>query len=267
MRELRTADDVLIRYYDSGDGRPLLFLHGLAGNYTQWIGEIEHFEKEGYRIIAPDLRGCGGSDAPPRTDQYSMERMARDVLEIMDANDIREPPIISHSMGGMISLKMLELRPRCASLLVLVSAEYMNPLAQMKNSKEHLTDSTLRLIEALIRHLPNGKAREFNFNSHRRRVEQVFGQMLNSSKRSDLQSIYNMIGTDMRHVLHGLECPCLVVGGENDHLVSSESQEKLAEMIKDSEIILVEGQDHAMISMKADLVSDLIAEFLDENNY
>ena len=65
------------------DGDPVLVLHGWPQHWYQWRHQIPALAGAGYRVIAPDLRGFGQSEAPPKG--YDKENMATDVLNLMDA--------------------------------------------------------------------------------------------------------------------------------------------------------------------------------------
>ena len=83
-------------------GRPLLLVHGFTGakeDFTPWF---ERLAAAGWHVAAFDLRGHGESGKPDDPGDYSIERMAADVLDVLDALGWREAVILGHSLGGMI---------------------------------------------------------------------------------------------------------------------------------------------------------------------
>ena len=82
------------------DGEPVLVLHGWPQNWYQWRHQIPALAEAGYRVIVPDLRGFGQSEAPP--DGYDKENMATDVLNLMDAMGLQRVRLLGHDWGGWI---------------------------------------------------------------------------------------------------------------------------------------------------------------------
>ena len=82
------------------DGDPVLVLHGWPQHWYQWRHQIPALAGAGYRVIAPDLRGFGQSEAPPKG--YDKENMATDVLNLMDTMGLQRVKLLAHDWGGWI---------------------------------------------------------------------------------------------------------------------------------------------------------------------
>jgi pimeloyl-ACP methyl ester carboxylesterase len=83
----------------SPDADPLVMLHGWPQHWYEWRHQIPPLARH-YRVIAPDLRGFGWSDAPP--DGYDKENMATDVLNLLDALGLEQVRLVGHDWGGWI---------------------------------------------------------------------------------------------------------------------------------------------------------------------
>ena len=83
------------------DGDPVLLLHGWPQHWYQWRHQIPALAEAGYRVIVPDLRGFGQSEAPP--EGYEKENMATDVLNLMDAMGLERVKLLAHDWGGFIA--------------------------------------------------------------------------------------------------------------------------------------------------------------------
>lgn len=94
-----------ICYSDQGKGEVIVLLHGFCGSSQYWERVIP-FLSSGYRVIAPDLRGHGSSDAP--LGAYTIDQMADDVLSLLNALEIPQCYLFGHSMGGYITLSFAE---------------------------------------------------------------------------------------------------------------------------------------------------------------
>lgn len=111
------ADDfdsagVRIHYTVTGQGEPVLLLHGLYSSaLMNWdMPGITKELAQHYQVIAPDLRGHGRSDRPAAEDAYGVQ-MVEDVVRLMDHLGIKKARVAGYSMGGMIVMKMLVLHP------------------------------------------------------------------------------------------------------------------------------------------------------------
>jgi pimeloyl-ACP methyl ester carboxylesterase len=82
------------------DGDPIVCLHGWPQHWYLWREVIGPLADAGYRVICPDLRGFGWTDAPRRG--YEKEQLASDVLALMDALEINRFKLIGHDWGGWV---------------------------------------------------------------------------------------------------------------------------------------------------------------------
>jgi pimeloyl-ACP methyl ester carboxylesterase len=82
---------------EAGDGPPLLLLHGWPQHWYQWRGVMARIRGE-RRLIAPDLRGFGWTDAPGRG--YNGETFGADAIALLDALGIERAHLIGHDWGG-----------------------------------------------------------------------------------------------------------------------------------------------------------------------
>jgi pimeloyl-ACP methyl ester carboxylesterase len=95
---------------DGGSGGlPVIFVHSLAGNTSQWSAQLEHL-RTSRRAIALDLRGHGLSK-PPADGDYAIESLAADIDTIVRRFDIPEFVLVGHSMGGIVSLAYANAHP------------------------------------------------------------------------------------------------------------------------------------------------------------
>jgi pimeloyl-ACP methyl ester carboxylesterase len=96
------------------DGPPVVLLHGWPQHWWCWRGVIPPLAEAGFRVLAPDLRGSGWSDAPPGA--YDKEQLASDVLALLDALGIEQATLVGHDWGGwtsqLIALRAPERVPR-----------------------------------------------------------------------------------------------------------------------------------------------------------
>jgi pimeloyl-ACP methyl ester carboxylesterase len=93
---------------EAGSGDPVVLLHGWPEHWWCWRKLIPGLA-ERYRVICPDLRGLGWSDAPPHG--YEKEQLAADVAELLDALGLHDVRLIGHDWGGVAGFILCVRRP------------------------------------------------------------------------------------------------------------------------------------------------------------
>ena len=115
------SDGVKIHYETFGQGKPIVLVHGFAGNLDgNWVrtGWVETLEPVRW-VVALDCRGHGQSDKPHDPDAYGAENMAQDVLRLMDHLNIDKADLFGYSMGAGIATYLLaHHRERFTSVIV-----------------------------------------------------------------------------------------------------------------------------------------------------
>jgi pimeloyl-ACP methyl ester carboxylesterase len=97
------AADVRMHVAEAGAGEPVLMLHGWPQHWYAWRGVIPLLANE-RRVICPDLRGFGWSDAPPG--RYAKATLAADVLALLDALELDRVELIAHDWGAWIGFML-----------------------------------------------------------------------------------------------------------------------------------------------------------------
>lgn len=104
LPRVRLASGIELAVWDSGpkNAPALIFLHGFPESHRSWRHQIAHFA-HGYRCIAPDQRGYGGSSKPQDVEAYTADKLVADVFQLADAMEIERFTIVGHDWGGAIS--------------------------------------------------------------------------------------------------------------------------------------------------------------------
>jgi pimeloyl-ACP methyl ester carboxylesterase len=235
-----TVRGVSLAVESRGAGPAILFIHGYPLDRTIWQHQVEHLE--GYRRIAPDLRGMGRSDAPDLG--YSMATYADDLAGLLEVLGEESVVLCGLSMGGYIAFEFLRRHPDRVRGLVLMDtkAEADSPEArkardaQMALVREAGVDA---LADAMVPKLlaPNvapavrDQVRAMILATP---VPGVVGALGAMRDRADSRVLLPELG----------RIPVLVVSGEDDALIPASVAEALANAIPGARLEIIPGAGH-----------------------
>ena len=97
---------------EAGSGFPVLLCHGFPELWYSWRHQITALADAGFRVIAPDQRGYGETDAPTTIDTYSIHHLVGDLTGLLDALEIDKAVIVGHDWGGLVVWQMALLAPQ-----------------------------------------------------------------------------------------------------------------------------------------------------------
>ncbi|KZX60639.1 hydrolase [Halioglobus sp. HI00S01] len=78
-----TINGIRMHYVEQGEGMPVVLCHGFPHIWFSWHRQIAALAEAGYRVIAPDMRGMGQTDAPPEPSDYDVESITGDLLGLL----------------------------------------------------------------------------------------------------------------------------------------------------------------------------------------
>ncbi|WP_449415795.1 alpha/beta fold hydrolase [Ochrobactrum teleogrylli] len=113
----RTKND-LIHYQRKGAGYPMVLIHGVGGNLSNWDQVCDHLLTE-FDVVRLDLRGHGASGP---IDKLSIDIFAEDVINMMDDEGIEQAHLVGFSLGGLIAQRLAVTNPDRFNRIVLLSA-------------------------------------------------------------------------------------------------------------------------------------------------
>ena len=115
------VDGRTIRFLEAGSGWPVVLIHAFPLHADMWRPQLERVP-EGWRFIAPDMRGFG-PDAVAPPDQPTLDCMASDVTSLLDALRIDSAAIGGLSMGGYITFALFRRAPERFSSMILADTK------------------------------------------------------------------------------------------------------------------------------------------------
>jgi pimeloyl-ACP methyl ester carboxylesterase len=113
--------DVHLHVTVDGDGPSIVLLHGWPDTSVLWSEVTPDLIEAGYRVVAPDLRGCGRSDKPIDLASYQMHHLIADVASVIEATGKEKAVLVGHDWGAALAWGVALLRPELVERIVVVS--------------------------------------------------------------------------------------------------------------------------------------------------
>jgi 3-oxoadipate enol-lactonase len=232
------ADGTSLYYRSHGNGEPVLLIHGLGGSGVDWALQVPALER-GFRLIIPDLPGCGSS-SPPRG-RYTISGFASSLWTLLDQLEVPRSNIVGFSMGGAVALEMALQRPARVPRLALI-----NSLATYQDQWRKWIYA--RSCAALIRLIGMRRAARIFAaglfpkpwqQTFRDRAAAVVAAVPASSYLSMSRALEQWEATDR---LDRLTSQTLVIAAEYDHTPVAEKRALAARL--GASIIVVQGSRH-----------------------
>jgi pimeloyl-ACP methyl ester carboxylesterase len=129
-------------YSDSGKGKPVVLLHGFLETNLIWKYFTESLSTE-YRVLAFDLPGFGQSPLPERK-PFTLGDIAAQINQVLDELKLRDVFLIGHSLGGYVSLAMVDSRPDIFSGFCLFHSTALADSAEKKEARTKTIDFVLK---------------------------------------------------------------------------------------------------------------------------
>ena len=118
------TNGVTLRAAVEGDGPLVILVHGWPELWYSWRHQIKPIAEAGFRVVAPDLRGYGGSDKPEAVEAYDMATLMADVVGIIDGFGEASAIVIGHDWGAPICWNTASLHEDWVSAVAALSVPY-----------------------------------------------------------------------------------------------------------------------------------------------
>lgn len=257
------SGDAEIVYWTLGDGPPFVLLHPFPAHHEFWL-PVANMLAGRYRVILPDLRGHGDSEAGegPAT----MEKHATDIARVMDGADVNRAPLIGVSIGGYALFEFWrKYRGRVTALVLCnTKAQADGPEARagrLQAANDVLERGTEPFIETML-------ARVLSKTTHENRPDLVDGarRMIQKMSPNDIAQVQRGMAErpDSVETLKTINVPTLLVTGAEDTLTGVNEAEFMRQRIPGSELRVIPKAGHYSPWEQPEEATHLLRQFLDE---
>jgi 3-oxoadipate enol-lactonase len=266
MQKFATVGNYTLRYIDEGSGPAVVLIHGLAGDFSAWLAQIEVL-RHAYRVIAFDNRGAGQStqvDEP-----VSTADLARDTLGLMDHLQIAKAHVVGRSMGGAVAQHMALLAPqRVLSMVLCASFARLDPLGRrvLLNMRDAL-EWRMNWADHARHSVQNFVSADF-FNQQPERVA-VIERLIGGETR--LPACYIRQNTayqehDTVPELARIHQPVLIMAGANDPICSLTATGWLSAGLPNARTEIFDNASHFFLMEQPERFQNLLLSWLGQND-
>jgi len=256
-----TLNGVRLSYSDDGQGPALVFVHGFPLSRGTWQRQVESF-RSSHRVLAPDLRGFGDSDAPADAAPLPMSQFAADVHALLEELGTGPVVLAGHSMGGYVALAFARQFPESVRGLVLVGtkagADSAEAAAARRATAEKVkADGVGVVIDAMAPKMLAASNQDAVMTEEVRRFMAsakpvgVIGALLGMAERPDSTALLAQIAV-----------PTLVITGSDDVIIPPAESEKLAQAIPGARLSSIPNAGHLVAFERPVEFNRVLAEWL-----
>lgn len=251
-------NNVNIYYEVSGQGEPLLFIHGLASSSRSWKKQIPVFSQH-YRVITFDIRGHGRSDKP--LGLYSIELFAADAVELMNALGISSAHVVGFSMGGMVGFQLAVDVPEMVKSLVAVNSCPEGSMRTFNDSIECFKHIVLRQFNGRRKRRQDADGQLVQASMLENSHESVIERLAVNNKLAYASAFRSLVAWSVVDRLHTITCPILLVTSDQDYVPVSVKQGYASKMTC-VEVAVIDNSSHAIPTERAEEFNAVVMEFL-----
>lgn len=118
------VNGISLHVEDHGTGPAVVLLHGWPDTAELWRHQVPVLESNGFRVIAPDLRGFGRSDRPKEPSAYALSHVVGDVVQILDRLEVERAHVVGHDWGAALAWVTASLHPVRVDRLAVLSVPH-----------------------------------------------------------------------------------------------------------------------------------------------
>ena len=241
-----------INYIEEGEGFPIFLIHGLVGDHTAWIPQVNVLKKK-YRMIAIDNPGSGKSS--PVTSPCTTEELADTMLIMLDNLGIDKAHVLGRSLGGLIGQHMALRGPDLVHSLVMTAATpKVDPIGK------RLLENMREILEwrdnwsDWARHAAHTFVTPQFYNENPEAMSNIVSLISNEelSKVSYINLNQTALAHDTTDQLKDIICPTLIMAGRLDPICSMVGTDAMTSSIQNAETVIFEKSSHFFMIEEAE---------------
>ena len=236
-----SANNIDLHYEVTGQGQPVLFIHGLGSSARDWEYQAPFFSKQ-YQVITFDLRGHGQSQKPPGP--YSMSLFANDTAELIKSLSIAPVHVVGISLGGMIAFQLAVDHPDLIKSLVIANAWAEVVPRSLKDYWNVFMRFTVTRLFGMRKTGEVLGGRLFPKEEQAELKRLFIEHWAENDKQAYLDTLHAIVGWSVMNHVHKIDMPTLMLTAEYDYTPISDKEAVVTKMPR-AELVVIPDSRHA----------------------
>lgn len=229
---------------DVGQGSPILFVHGFPLDRTMWREQVAELSRN-FRCVVPDLRGFGQSTVTDGT--VTMEQFANDLAALLDALAITEPVVLCVlSMGGYVAWSFARRHASRLKGLILCDTRAVPDSPEAAANRRKLADDVLRTGPELVANAMLPKLLSDRTTTRREEFKEDLRRVILATDPRGIAAASRGMAErdDARPWLPTIDCPALVLVGEQDVISTPAEMSEIASALPQATFRIIADAGH-----------------------
>ena len=217
------SDLISVSTQGNQDGQDVILIHGFASSSEVWSGSVEQLSED-YHLHLVQIKGFAGADKPKKVPQNYLKAIRDSIVKYVQSKELKQPAMVGHSMGGLLSLITASDEPNLVSNVIVVDALpfyslMFNPMATSEQIKP-MAEQTKKQMLALD---------DEQFTSQVKRSAGIMTKVeakqalveewsLNSDRAVYANLIAEIMAYDARAELSQIEAPVTVINAFDNNM-------------------------------------------------
>ncbi|HXX16042.1 MAG TPA: 3-oxoadipate enol-lactonase [Candidatus Eremiobacteraceae bacterium] len=247
--------DVMIHYEFDGDAHsPVLLLSNCLGtNMRMWDPQMDVFA-EHFRVLRYDTRGLGRSGVTPGP--YTIERLSRDALGLLDALQLDQVHFCGLSMGGMIGMFLgTNAATRCKKIVLCNTAAKIGTAESWEARIQAVQNGGMKAVANSV--IERWLRPQFR-SSHPGETQWVLAMLESANPQGYVANCAAVRDTDHRNTVKDIHAPCLVVSGTHDPATTPADGQALAKAIPGAQYVELPASHLSNIEARDDFNRQIV---------
>ena len=242
-------------YLETGEGTPIIILHGLMGGLSNFDGVVHYFPSHGYKVLIPELPIY---DLP--IIKTNVKNIALYVSRFMKHKGIDKAILVGNSLGGHIGLLMTKLFPEKVKALVITGSYGLYENAMGESYPKRGDYDYIREKAENVFYDPKIATKEI--------VDEVYAGVNDRNKLIRTLAIAkSAIRHNMAKDLPKMTNPTCIIWGRNDSVTPPEVADEFNKLLPDSELFWIDQCGHAAMMEHPDTFNEILHQWLDKRQF
>lgn len=248
------TQDKKYKYYERGEGTPIIVLHGLMGGLSNFEGVANYFPEKGYKVIIPELPLY--SQSLLKTNVKAFSKFTKDF--IIDKG-LSQVILVGNSLGGHIALYFAKMYPELIKGIVITGSSGLYESGMGESYPKRGDYEYIKKKAEDVFYDPNVASKEM--------VDEVFATVNDRIKLIKTLTIAkSAIRHNMAKDLPKMHVKTCIIWGENDKVTPPEVATEFNKLLPNSDLFWIEKCGHAAMMERPDKFNEILFDWLKKNN-